>query len=96
MFCIQVRITPYHLRRFPTAQLLQYMQRCALLYMPARPGLPQVMPAEILDGRPLLRGIPRLGADLNTMRADLKKVVRRDSVRRRCETRHGSFARPAR
>jgi len=34
---------------FPTAQFLQSMKRFALLYVPARPSVPQFMPAKILN-----------------------------------------------
>lgn len=45
----QVRILLHHLRRRPSAQLLQYVLRGAFLNVPACPGVPEVMPAEILD-----------------------------------------------
>src|SRR5665213_3743124 len=64
MFGRKVRIAPHHLRTLPSAQLLQCMQRRAMLHMPARPGVPQVVPAEVLDARALQRAVPSLRADL--------------------------------
>src|SRR6266542_3792090 len=45
----KVRITAHHLRTLPTAQLLQREQRRAVLYVPRRPAVPKIVPAEILD-----------------------------------------------
>lgn len=45
----QVGIFLHHFQRLPASQLLQYEQGRAGSDMPARPGVPQVMDAEILD-----------------------------------------------
>src|SRR5258708_31386127 len=49
MLARQVSVAPHHLRALPRTQLLQYMQRSPGLHMPARPRMPQIVPAEILD-----------------------------------------------
>ena len=58
----KMRVTPHHVRTLPATHLLQCEQRSARLHVPARPGMPQVMPAKILDPGGLKSGIPGLGA----------------------------------
>ena len=67
-------IPPHHLRAFPPAQLLQGIRRRAVLHTPAGPGVPQVMPAEVLDTRAVQRLIPSLRADLSKRRTTEARI----------------------
>ena len=49
----EVRVTPHHLGTLPASQLLQGVQGRPVLHMPARPGMPQIVPAEVLNTGPL-------------------------------------------
>ena len=53
-----VRVTTHHRLRFPATQLLQHPCGHVILPEPARPGMPQVVPAKIGDPRPLERSSP--------------------------------------
>src|ERR1700730_13826913 len=52
----KVRVTPHHLRRLPTAQLLQREQRRAVLHVPGCPYVPQIVPAKVDNAGSLQRG----------------------------------------
>lgn len=55
----EVRIALNHARAFPSAQLLQDVQRRPGLGHPACPGVAQVVPAEVDDSSPFQRLVPR-------------------------------------
>ncbi len=59
-----MRVAAHYFRRSPAAHLLQRIQRRAVLHVPARPRMPQVMPAEVLNTGALQGGVPALRADL--------------------------------
>ncbi len=54
----QMRITPHHFLRLPARHLLQREQGRSLLHMPRGPGVPQIVPTEVFDPRPLERLVP--------------------------------------
>jgi len=56
-----VRIAFDHHRRAPAAQPLQLMRRRAHLTMPRGAGVPQIVPAEVLDTSTLQRSNQRVG-----------------------------------
>ena len=60
----EVRVAPHHRRRLPAPKLLQDMQRGPVLHVPRGPGVPQIVPAEVLDSGALQRLVPSLRADL--------------------------------
>ncbi len=53
MIRCQVGIALHHRTGSPPTQVLQLMGRCSSLPLPGRPGVPQVVPAEVLNPRPL-------------------------------------------
>lgn len=59
----QARVSPHHLGRLPATQLLQDEERHASLYQPARPGVAQVVPAEVRDAGALEGLAPASGID---------------------------------
>jgi hypothetical protein len=61
---VQVRVAADHLRGLPAAELLQREERRAVLHVPTRPGMPEIVPAEVLDAGALHRQIPRAGTHL--------------------------------
>ena len=70
----------YHLHHRPSAlptQALKLMSRCNRLSLPGRPGMSQVMPAEILDACPLKGRIPGFRAG----RVDWIAPLRKNSFR---------------
>jgi|SRR5580765_6630899 len=50
--------------RSPNTELLQQIEWRAVLHVPARPGVSQVVPAKVLDTRTLERVVPSFRADL--------------------------------
>src|SRR4051812_28299758 len=73
----EMRVSPHHLHRFPATEFLKRVKRRAALHVPVRPGVPQVVPTEILDAHSLERVIPSLGADLANCVTTKAKHVRR-------------------
>src|SRR5689334_14660407 len=65
MFRAEMRVTTNHLGTLPSAQLLQREQRRSVLHVPARPGVPQIMPAKVFDAGALERLVPCFRADLS-------------------------------
>jgi hypothetical protein len=49
MISRQVRVPLHHLQCLPSAKLLEHLQRCASLNVPARPSVPQIVPAKVTD-----------------------------------------------
>jgi hypothetical protein len=47
-------VLQHHLQYLPAAQRLQLATACRL-HVPARPGVPQIVPAEVFDADPLER-----------------------------------------
>jgi len=60
----KVRVTPHHLDRLPTSELLQRVQRCVLLYVPGSPRMAKIVPAEVGDACPVERRPPGLDVDV--------------------------------
>jgi hypothetical protein len=44
-----MRVSHHHLVRRPAPKLHQFLKAGATLHMPGRPGVPKVMPAEVVD-----------------------------------------------
>ena len=59
-----MRIAAHHLDRFPTPQFLQDEERRAVLHVPTRLRVAQIVPAEIFNLRTLHRTLPGFGAHL--------------------------------
>lgn len=55
----------HHGLSFPTAKPLEFMRRRTGLKMPSGEGMPQIMPAEILDSSPLQCVVPCLHVHLH-------------------------------
>lgn len=64
VFWRQMRVAADHGRGLPTAQFLQGMQRSPGLDVPTGPGMPQVVPPEIVDAGAHQCLSPRLGIGL--------------------------------
>jgi hypothetical protein len=58
----EMRVTPHHRRCLPAAEFLQDMQRGPVLHVPARPSVPEIVPAEILDSA-VLPTLPSVSVD---------------------------------
>lgn len=54
----------HHLERRPPSKLLQDVQRCSVLHVPACPSVPEVVPAKIAYFRPNQCFTPRTGTCL--------------------------------
>src|SRR5580704_13740454 len=86
----QVRIAQDHFVGFPAPEFHQLRHRSATLHVPARPSMPEVVEAKVLDPGPTPRSWPRRAAFLNTLSGKGKtparmlaegRLQRRDSIR---------------
>src|SRR5437870_4590667 len=70
----EMRVALDHHRRFPAAEPLQLVRRCTGLAMPRCPGVPQIVPAEVLDTG-TLQSIPP-GIERHGNRTAILRLIR--------------------